>query len=65
MRVVVGGVDDLLKSSMIVRRVNWIAVAELTEPLRVTVKIRSRAEEAEATLAGLADDLASSLDPAR
>lgn len=54
-RVVVGGVDDLLKSSMIVRRVNWIAVAELTEPLRVTVKIRSRAEEAEATLTQQAD----------
>ena len=54
-RVVVGGVDDLLKPSMIVRRINWIAVAELTEPLRVTVKIRSRAEEAAATLTQQAD----------
>ncbi len=54
-RVVVGGVDDLLKLSMIVRRVNWIAVAELTEPLRVTVKIRSRADEAAATLTQQAD----------
>ena len=54
-RVVVGGVDDLLKTSMTVRRINWIAIAELTEPLRVTVKIRSRAEEAEATLTQQAD----------
>jgi tRNA-uridine 2-sulfurtransferase len=49
-RVVVGGVDDLLKTTMIVQRVNWIALAELTDPLRVTVKIRSRAEEAGAML---------------
>lgn len=49
-RVVVGGFDDLLKREMLVQRVNWIAVAALTEPLRVTVKIRSRAEEAAATL---------------
>jgi tRNA-uridine 2-sulfurtransferase len=54
-RVVVGGVDDLLKTSMTVRRINWIAVAELTEPLQVTVKIRSRAEEAAATLTQQAD----------
>ena len=40
---------------MRVQRVNWIAIAELTEPLRVTVKIRSRAEEAGATLTAEAD----------
>ena len=49
-RVVVGSSDDLLKTEMVVRRVNWISIKELTEPLRVTVKIRSRAEEAPATL---------------
>lgn len=49
-RVVIGGSDDLLKHEMIVQRVNWIAIEELTEPLRVTVKIRSRAEEAAAML---------------
>lgn len=49
-RVVVGGFDDLLKREMTVERVNWIVVEDLTEPLRVTVKIRSRAEEAAATL---------------
>lgn len=49
-RVVVGSSDDLLKNEMVVRRINWISIEELTEPLRVTVKIRSRAEEAPATL---------------
>ncbi|MGH9838796.1 MAG: tRNA 2-thiouridine(34) synthase MnmA [Blastocatellia bacterium] len=49
-RVVVGSSDDLLKKEMIVARVNWIAIADLTESLHVAVKIRSRAEEAGATL---------------
>ena len=49
-RVVVGSSDDLLKREMIVGKVNWIAIEDLTEPVRVQVKIRSRAEEAPATL---------------
>jgi len=49
-RVVVGSSDDLLKHEMTVQRVNWVAVEDLTVPTRVTVKIRSRAEEAPATL---------------
>jgi tRNA-specific 2-thiouridylase len=49
-RVVVGSANDLLKREMLVQRANWIAIAELTEPLKVSVKIRSRAEEATATL---------------
>ncbi len=50
-QVVVGSSDHLLKREMIVTRPNWIAVEKLTEPLRVSVKIRSRAEEAAATIA--------------
>jgi tRNA-specific 2-thiouridylase len=50
-RVVVGSSDALLKQEMRVARVNWIAIEELIEPIRVAVKIRSRAEEASATLA--------------
>jgi tRNA-uridine 2-sulfurtransferase len=49
-RVVVGSGDDLLKREMIVRRVNWIAIEDLTAPQRVSVKIRSRAGEAAALL---------------
>jgi tRNA-uridine 2-sulfurtransferase len=54
-QVVVGSVDYLLKREMIVTRPNWIAVETLTEPLRVSVKIRSRAEEATATIAPYQD----------
>jgi tRNA-specific 2-thiouridylase len=50
-QVVVGSPDHLLKREMIVVRPNWIAIAELTEPMCVSVKIRSRAEEAAATIA--------------
>lgn len=50
-QVVVGAADHLLKPTMIVTRPNWIAIETLTEPLRVSVKIRSRAEEAAATIA--------------
>ncbi len=50
-QVVVGSPDHLLKHEMIVTRPNWIAIATLTEPMRVSVKIRSRAEEAMATIA--------------
>lgn len=49
-QVVVGAVDGLLKREMIVTRPNWIAIETLTEPMRVSVKIRSRAEEAMATI---------------
>lgn len=49
-RIVIGSSNDLLKQEMTVNRVNWIAIEELTEPMRVSVKIRSRAEEAPATL---------------
>ena len=50
-QVVVGSPDHLLKREMIVTRPNWIAITTLTEPLRVSVKIRSRAEEAMAMIA--------------
>ncbi|MFN7926650.1 MAG: tRNA 2-thiouridine(34) synthase MnmA [Blastocatellia bacterium] len=50
-QVVVGSVDGLLKCEMIVTHPNWIAIETLTEPLSVSVKIRSRAEEATATIA--------------
>jgi tRNA-specific 2-thiouridylase len=49
-RVVVGSSDDLLRREMTVERVNWIAAEDLIEPIRVAVKIRSRAEEAQATV---------------
>lgn len=56
-RVVVGSSDDLLKREMTVERANWIAIDDLTEPIRVAVKIRSRAEEAQAVVSKREDDL--------
>jgi tRNA-specific 2-thiouridylase len=55
-RVIVGSGDELLRREMAVARANWIAMAELARPLRVSVKIRSRAEEAAAVVAPGADD---------
>lgn len=49
-RVVVGSRDDLLRSDMTVVRPNWIAIETLDGPLDVTVKIRSRSDEAAAVI---------------
>jgi tRNA-specific 2-thiouridylase len=49
-RVIVGSEAELLRREMIVARPNWIAIAELAEPLRVSVKIRSRHGEAPAVI---------------
>ncbi|MDX1983104.1 MAG: tRNA 2-thiouridine(34) synthase MnmA [Bryobacteraceae bacterium] len=55
-RVVVGRNEDLLRSELTAGRVNWIAFAELREPMRVRVKIRNRHDAAWATLEPLACD---------
>jgi tRNA-uridine 2-sulfurtransferase len=49
-RVVVGGVEHLYSRTLRARRVNLIAVDELTEPMRVSVKIRHRHEPAQAVI---------------
>ena len=49
-QVIVGAHENLFKREMIVTRPNWISVEKLIEPMRVTVKIRSRAKEAKATI---------------
>lgn len=49
-QVVVGGEEALYSQTMQVRRTNLISVAELAEPMRVTVKIRHRHEAAPAVI---------------
>ena len=49
-RVVVGPQKDLLKRGLIARRLNWISIEKLVEPMRVKAKIRNRHEAAPATL---------------
>ncbi|HEX8985313.1 MAG TPA: tRNA 2-thiouridine(34) synthase MnmA [Bryobacteraceae bacterium] len=53
-RVVVGGNDQLLRSSTVVDAVNWIAFPRLEAPLRAGVKIRNKHAAAPATLHPLA-----------
>jgi tRNA-specific 2-thiouridylase len=49
-QVVVGGGDELYSRMLHAQRVNWIAVDDLSEPMRVQAKIRHRHEPAAATL---------------
>jgi tRNA-specific 2-thiouridylase len=55
-QVIVGGEEKLYSRTLRARRVNLIAVEDLREPLRVTVKIRHRHEPAAATIERTGDD---------
>ena len=55
-QVVVGANEDLYSHTLRARRVNLVAVDKLTEPMRVTVKIRHRHEGAPATIAPASSD---------
>src|SRR6201993_4794361 len=55
-QVVVGNSEDLYTRTLCARRVNLIAIDDITEPLRVTVKIRHRHEGAPARLERSAED---------
>ena len=47
-QVTVGSGDDLLASTLIAHKMNWIVIHELREPIRVQAKIRHRHEAAAA-----------------
>src|SRR5262249_55683858 len=49
-QVIVGNQENLYSRTLRARRVNLVAVEELCEPMRVTVKIRHRHEPAAATI---------------
>ncbi len=49
-QVVVGSQDELYSRTLRARDVNWIAVNEQREPMRVAIKIRNRHEPAPATI---------------
>jgi tRNA-uridine 2-sulfurtransferase len=55
-QVVVGNNEDLYTPTLRARRVNLISVADLTEPMRVGVKIRHRHEPAPAMLEKSGED---------
>jgi tRNA-uridine 2-sulfurtransferase len=55
-QVTVGSDDDLLSRDLFANRLNWISIPELTEPIRVSIKIRHRHTPAMATLSRVSDD---------
>jgi tRNA-uridine 2-sulfurtransferase len=55
-QVVVGGPDALLSPTLRAKRLNWIAIDDLREPLRVRTKIRHRHEAASCTIEKTGDD---------
>jgi tRNA-uridine 2-sulfurtransferase len=65
-RVTVGANAELATRTLRARRLNWISIAQLTEPMRVKAKIRHRHEPAWATLqpAG-ADEAVATFDEAQ
>jgi tRNA-specific 2-thiouridylase len=66
-RVTVGADAELATSTLRARRLNWIAIAELSGPMRVRAKIRHRHEPAWATLqpAGADEAVATFDEPQR
>ena len=55
-RVTVGADSDLFSRELRASRLNWISIAELTEPIRVSIKIRHRHTPAMATLRNSGED---------
>lgn len=54
-QVTVGADEDLLSRDLYANRLNWISVPEITEPIRVSIKIRHRHVPAMATLSRVDD----------
>ena len=57
-RVTVGDDDSLRTTTFEVQNVNWISIAEPSQPIRATVKIRHKHEPAAATIEALSDSRA-------
>lgn len=56
--VVVGYKDKTFKKSLKAIELNWIAIEKLTEPMKITAKIRSTQQPTEATLIPIDDNTA-------
>jgi tRNA-specific 2-thiouridylase len=55
-RVIVGHSEQLLRSSLVARDVNWVSIGPIDEPRRAQVKIRNRHAAAEAMLVPMGDE---------
>jgi tRNA-uridine 2-sulfurtransferase len=61
-QVVVGGAEDLYSKSMRTKKNNLISVENLTEPMRVSIKIRHRHEPAPATIEKDGNEIVATFD---
>jgi tRNA-specific 2-thiouridylase len=61
-QVVVGGSDELYTKTMRTKKNNLISVAELSEPMRVSIKIRHRHEPAGAVISRDGDEIVAAFD---
>lgn len=52
-RIVAGVKKDVLKSSLVADRLNWIAIDGISKPLKILAKIRYNHEMAKATVTGI------------
>ncbi len=56
-RVTVGSNGDLLRCTLMARKVNWVSWPKLNAPTRAEVKIRHRHQAAPATISPVGDDV--------
>ncbi len=49
-RVMVGPREEVMKKSLIARRMNWIAIEGITRPLKITARIRYKSKKVKATV---------------
>jgi tRNA-specific 2-thiouridylase len=61
-KVVVGGGDELMSKTLRARKLNWISIPELREPMRVKAKIRHRHAPADATIEAKGDEVLATFD---
>src|SRR2546429_6582255 len=61
-QVVVGEAENLYSRTLLARRVNLISIDDLTEPMRVSVKIRHRHEPASAIIERIAENVRVTFD---
>jgi tRNA-specific 2-thiouridylase len=61
-KVVVGGGDELMSKTLRARKLNWISVDGVGEPMQVKAKIRHRHEPADATIEADGHDVLATFD---
>jgi len=61
-KVTVGSGDELMSQTLRARKLNWISIEKLQEPMRVKAKIRHRHEPADATIVADGSEVMATFD---